>query len=73
MLSEYSKSLEIEHEVVRRPLCPQIAIPLIGQCIVTAVHFDDIELTGVVLKAGFGRARRIRIETPGTDQCGISP
>jgi hypothetical protein len=73
MLGEYSESLEIEHEVVRRPLCPQIAISLVGQCIVTAIHFDHIELASVVLKAGFGRARRVRIEASGTQQCGISP
>jgi hypothetical protein len=73
MLSEYSESLEIEYEVVGRPLCPQIAISLVGQGIVTAIHFDYIELAGIVLKAGFRRACGVRIEAPGTHQCRISP
>jgi hypothetical protein len=54
MLGEDSEDLEIEHEAVGCPLCPQIAISLVGQCIVAAIHFDYVELAGIVLEAGFG-------------------
>ena len=50
MLREDPEGLEIEQEVVGCPLRPQITISLVGQCIVAAVHFDYVELAGVVLK-----------------------
>ena len=73
MLGEYPEDLEIEHEVIGCPLCPQIAISLIGQCVIAAIDFDYGELAGIVLKASLGRARRVGIEASGTDECWISP
>jgi len=54
MLCKYPESLEVEREVVRRPLCPEIAIPLAGHCIIAAIHFDNVKLAGIILKASFG-------------------
>jgi hypothetical protein len=54
MMGEDPEGLEIEHEVVGCPLCPQIAISLVGQCIVAAINFNYVELAGIVLEAGFG-------------------
>jgi hypothetical protein len=53
MLSKYPESLEIEHKVFERSVCPEIAIPLVGHCVIATIHFDDVELAGVILKACF--------------------
>jgi hypothetical protein len=54
MLCKYPASLEIKREVVGHPLCPEVAIPLAKHCVIAAIHFDNVELAGIVLKARFG-------------------
>jgi hypothetical protein len=53
MLGEYPESLEIEQEIVGCPLGPEIAVPFARHGVIAAIHFDDVELAGIVLKAGF--------------------
>ena len=65
--------LDVEREVLRRPLDPKDRVALGWRRVIRAVHLHDRKLLRVEAQAVLGAHALLRIEGPGLDQRGLSP
>jgi hypothetical protein len=66
-MGEQAEDLDVEDEVGRRAVHPELRVALRGNGIVGRIHLDNGELAGIVGQPIGGRLRGGRIESAGVD------